>query len=121
MYAASASSHETKLVGPTIEQCCLAETRRRPISDRANDSDPLDVEIRERFGVHLVASHNTTRSRKATQDGRMLRRYLGRWKIERLFARLHNFRRVVIRWEYCPENYLGMVQLACATILLRHL
>ena len=44
-----------------------------------------------------------------------------RWKIERLFAWLHNFRRVVIRREYYPENFLGMVQLACAVILLRHL
>jgi hypothetical protein len=28
---------------------------------------------------------------------------------------------VVIRWEYYPENFLGMVQLACAIILLRYL
>ncbi|HXX13860.1 MAG TPA: transposase, partial [Candidatus Eremiobacteraceae bacterium] len=55
------------------------------------------------------------------QDGRVLRRYRRRWKIERLFAWLHNFRRVVIRWEYYPENFLAMVQLACAVILLRYL
>jgi transposase len=91
------------------------------IGDRAYDSDPLDARIGERFGVQLVAPHNPTRRRKATQDGRVLRRYRRRWKIERLFAWLHNFRRVVIRWEYYPENFLGMVQLACALILLRHL
>ena len=91
------------------------------IGDRAYDSDPLDARMRERFGVELVAPHTDRRSRKATQDGRVLRRYRRRWKIERLFAWLHNFRRVVIRWEYYPENFLGMVQLACAVILLRHL
>jgi transposase len=48
----------------------------------------------------------------ATQDGRRLRRYRRLRKIERLFAWLHNFRRIVIRWEYYPENFLGMVQLA---------
>jgi hypothetical protein len=37
------------------------------------------------------------------------------------FAWLHNFRRVVIRWEYHPENFLGMVQLACVLILLKYL
>jgi transposase len=42
---------------------------------------------------------------------------MNRWKV----AWLHNFRRTVIRWEYYPENFLGMVQLACAIILLRHL
>jgi transposase len=121
VHVASASPHETKLVESTIERRFLAETPERLIGDRAYDSDPLDAQIRERFGVRLVAPHHPTRSRKATQDGRMLRRYRRRWKIERLFAWLHNFRRVVIRWEYYPENFLGMVQLACAVILLRHL
>ncbi|MGA2300883.1 MAG: IS5 family transposase [Candidatus Acidiferrum sp.] len=121
VHVASASPHETKLVEPTLQRRFLAETPQRLIGDRAYDSDPLDVQIRERFGVQLVAPHNTTRSRKATQDGRVLRRYRRRWKIERLFAWLHNYRRVVIRWEYYPENFLGMVQLACAVILLRYL
>ena len=121
VHVASASPHETKLVGPTIEQRFLAETPERLIGDRAYDSDPLDVQIRERFGVQLVAPHRSTRSNAPTQDGRVLRRYRRRWKIERLFAWLHNFRRIVIRWEYYPENFLGMVQLACAVILLRHL
>jgi transposase len=40
-------------------------------------------------------------------------------KIERLFAWLHNCRRMVTRWERNVGNYLGMVQLACARILLR--
>ncbi len=105
----------------TAERCFLAETPERLIGDRAYDSDSLDAQIRERFGVQMIAPHTTRRSRKATQDGRVLRRYRRRWKIERLFAWLHNFRRVVIRWEYYPENFLGMVQLACAVILLRYL
>jgi transposase len=121
VHVASASPHETKLVGPTLEQRFVAQVPECMIGDRAYDSDPLDVQIRERFGVQLVAPHKSTRSKPATQDGRVLRRYRRRWKIERLFAWLHNFRRVVIRWEYYPENFLGMVQLACAVILLRHL
>jgi transposase len=57
--------------------------------------------------------------RAKTQDGRPLRRAKRRSKIERLFAWLHNCRRVVTRWERSVGNYLGMVQLACARILLR--
>jgi len=121
VHVASASPHETKLVEPTLQRRFLAETPERLIGDRAYDSDPLDVQICERFGVQLIAPHHPMRSRKATQDGRVLRRYRRRWKIERLFAWLHNFRRVVIRWEYYPENFLAMVQLACAVILLRYL
>ena len=97
VHVASASPHETKLVEPTLERRFLAEAAPRLIGDRAYDSDQLDARIRERFGVQLVAPHNDRRIRKATQDGRVLRRYRRRWKIERLFAWLHNFRRVVIR------------------------
>ena len=95
VHVASASPHETKFVGPTIERRFLAETPERLIGDRAYDSDPLDVQIRERFGVQLVAPHKAKRSKAPTQDGRVLRRYRRRWKIERLFAWLHDFRRVV--------------------------
>jgi transposase len=50
-----------------------------------------------------------------------LRRYRKRWKVERLFAWMHNFRRLVNRWEYLIENYLGMVHLPCLKMMLRHL
>jgi hypothetical protein len=40
---------------------------------------------------------------------------------QRLFAWLHWFRRLVIRWEYHAENFLGMVQLGCIKIMLRHI
>src|ERR1700694_3035611 len=121
VHVASASPHETKLVEPTLDQRFLAEPPERMIGDRAYDSDPLDQRILEQYGVQLIAPHKFVRVAAATQDGRALRRYRRRWKVERLFAWLHNFRRVVIRWEYYPENFLGMVQLACAVILLRHL
>ncbi len=41
--------------------------------------------------------------------------------MERFFAWLHNFRHLVVRYEYHAENFLGFLQLACAVILLRHL
>ena len=39
--------------------------------------------------------------------------------IERLFAWLQNFRRIVVRYEHYAENYLGFVKLSCLLILLR--
>jgi transposase len=89
------------------------------IGDCAYDSDRLDQLLRERYGIDLIAPHNPIRRKNLTQDGRPLRRYRKRWKIERLFAWLHNFRRLVTRWEYYAANFLGMVHLACAVILLR--
>ena len=69
--------------------------------------------------MELIAPHRSNRSRPRTQDGRPLRRYKRRWKIERLFAWLQNFRRLVVRYEYHAENFLAMVHLGCIVILLR--
>jgi len=55
------------------------------------------------------------------KDGRKPRRYKWRWKIERLFAWLGNFRRLVVRYERKVENYLGFARLGCIVILLRYL
>jgi len=105
-------------VEATLQQRFTTATPRLLIGDRAYDSDPLDQRLRQQYGIRMVAPH-TSRRRRKTQDGRELRRYCRRWKIERFFAWLHNFRRLVIRWEHHQENFLGMVQLACILILMR--
>jgi transposase len=91
----------------------------RLIGDNAYESDRLDAELARR-GVELIAPHRRTRTQR-TQDGRPLRRYQRRWKVERLFAWFQNFRRIVVRYERLAENFLGMLQLASCFILLRGL
>ena len=91
---------------------------QRLIGDRAYDADPLDDALAE-LGIELIAPHRRGRTKPRTQDGRPLRRYRRRWKIERLFAWLGNFRRLVVRYERHALNYLGFVQLGCILILLR--
>jgi transposase len=61
------------------------------------------------------------RRRSKTQDGRKLQRYRRCRKGERLFAWMHGFRRLITRWEYDIENFLGFAQIACLHLLLRHL
>ena len=119
--AASASPHETKLVEATIAQRFTRAKPKRMIGDRAYDSDPLDQRLRQKYRIRLIAPNKYNRRRKNTQDGRELRRCCRRWKIERLFAWLHNFRRLVSRWEYHEANFLRMLQLGCLAILVRHL
>jgi transposase len=89
------------------------------IGDRAYESNALDQRLRAERGIELIAPHLSTRRRK-TQDGRSLRRYKRRWKVERLFAWLQNYRRLVNRWEHHADNFLGFVHLGCICILLRH-
>ena len=91
----------------------------RLIGDKAYDSDPLDATLAEQYGIELIAPNRRNRSK--SQEGRKLRRSRRRWKVERLFAWLHNFRRLVTRWEYHIENFLGFLHLGCLKLLLSYL
>ncbi|MFC1878079.1 IS5 family transposase [Thermodesulfobacteriota bacterium] len=116
----SASPHEVKLVESTIKNRFISKLPGRIIGDKAHDSNPLDECLRKQFRTELIAPHKTNRKKPKTQDGRVLRRYRRRWKVERLFSWLHNFRRLVTSWEFNADNYLGMLQLGCNVILLRY-
>jgi len=121
VHVASASPHEVTLVEPTIAECFVVDEKpERLIGDKAYDSDPLDARLAADSGIELIAPHRLGwRKRPRTQDGRVLRRYKRRWKVERLFAWLQNFRRILVRYEYHADNFLGFVQLGCIVILLR--
>jgi transposase len=106
------------LVAATLDSRFLADLPERLIGDRAYDADPLDAALAE-LGIEMIAPHRRNRKRPKTQDGRPLRRYKRRWKVERLFAWLGNFRRLIVRYERHALNYLGLVHLGCILILLR--
>ena len=116
----SASPAEVKLVTVTLDERIVADVPERLIGDKAYDSDRLDEQLRQEYGTELIAPNRQNR-KVPSQDGRPLRRYVRRWKIERLFAWLFNFRRLVVRYEYHAKNFQGLVHLAAAVILLRHL
>ncbi|MDJ0722307.1 MAG: IS5 family transposase [Desulfobacterales bacterium] len=115
----SASPHEVRLVEDTVDSSFTPYAPDKIIGDKAYDSDKLDQSLAEERGIELIAPHKRNRKKPATQDGRKLRRYKRRWKVERLFAWLYNFRRLVVRWEYHADNFLGFLQLGCAMILFK--
>lgn len=116
----SASPAEVTLVEKTLDERIVAGVPERLIGDKAYDSDRLDECLMQNYGTELIAPNKINRL-LPTQDGRPLRRYRKRWKIERLFAWLFNFRRLVVRYEYHAENFQGFLHLAATVILLRYL
>jgi len=92
----SASPHEIK-VEATIDSSFTQYAPDRIIGDKAYDSDGLDQRLLDERGIEMIAPHKENRRKPAAQDGRKLRRYKRRWKVERLFAWLQNFRRFVVR------------------------
>lgn len=83
------------------------------IGDGAYDPDPPDVELRCQ-SIEMIALHWGKHRKLKAQDGRKLRRYERRWKIERLFAWLGNFRRLVVRHERKADNFLGFAHLGAS-------
>jgi transposase len=91
----------------------------RLVGDKAYDDDGLDRRCRRRR-VRVISPHRRNRVKAKTQDGRELRRYGRRWKIERVFAWMKNFRRLCLRWERKSINFLGFAKLAAIVILTRN-
>jgi transposase len=113
---ASASPAEVRLAGETVAANFVGALPERLIGDKAYDSELLDEEMAH-SGIEMIAPNRE--SRRKTQDGRPLRRYRRRWKVERLFAWLHNFRKIFVRYEFHAFNFEAMVQLASIVLLLR--
>ena len=122
---ASASPAEVKLAEETLETVNVPRNgrgrpRKRPlrlIADRGYDSDPLRKRLKE-LKIDLIVPHRNNRKKPKQQDGRKLRRYRKRWKIERTFSWLSNFRRLVVRYERLITVYRGFFHLACLMIVL---
>jgi transposase len=115
--AASASLGEASLPEPLLDQSLSPMEPARLIYDRTLDSDVHRERLRER-GIELVCPHRKNRTRAKKQDGRALRRFARRWKIERTNSWLHDFRRIVVRHEQSLLMFTGFAQLACLLIVL---
>lgn len=116
----SASPAECKLAKATVEQIPGWLRPDKLIGDKAYDSAPLAYELMAEFQIELIAPHRASRT-DGWQDGRKLRRYKRRWKVERFFSWLFNFRRLVVRWEHHATNFAGFLALASIIMLLRRL
>lgn len=116
---ASASPHETKLIESTLEASYAPAKVQRLIYDKAADSNALRQRMAD-LGIDLIAPENRSRKTRV-QDRRKLRRYRRRWKMERTFAWIATYRRLVVRYEHKLQVYSAFFHLACIMIVLRAL
>lgn len=111
---------DSVLTEQTLDVAFVPKLPPRLIADRAWDGRELQRRLKTERGIDLIAP-NKKNTRHYKTDGRKLRRYKRRWKVERLFAWLKRWRRISTRWERKAENFLGFVHLGCAVLLLRRL
>lgn len=116
-----ANRHDMKLVRQTIESIVVerpqptAEAPQGMCLDKGYDFDEVRSTLEE-FGF-------TAHIRARGEEARELREEAGkrarRWVVERTHSWLNRFRRLLIRWDKKPENYLGFLHFACALIAFR--
>ncbi|HEY2530234.1 MAG TPA: transposase [Xanthobacteraceae bacterium] len=98
-----------KTVHRRFQTWCRDEVLRRVLMDVANelrDRGALDEEDCFIDATFVI-------------DRRRLSRYMRRWLVERFFAWIQWQHRILVRWEYHAQNFLGFVQLACLIVLFR--
>ena len=116
-FITSAQHAEVSAVETLVEVRACEKKPERLIYDKAADADWLRESL-ERRDMELVCPHRANRRKPPLQDGRTLRRYKRRWKVERTISWLQNQRRLVTRYEYYPQLFEGFFHLACLMLLL---
>jgi transposase len=126
-YLDSASPSEVKLLGHMLSTVAVRRAKRRGrprkhpkrlIADRGYDSNVLRKALK-RHGIEPIIPARSNNERATDQDGRKLRRYKRRWIVERTFAWLGHFRRLIVRHERLIQIYSGFFHIACALLTLK--
>jgi len=117
---ASGSRHDIVLTDRTLDAAFVPRLPARVIGDKAWDSNEMQTRLARERNIELIAPKRAgSRPSRRHQDGRALRRYRRRWRVESLFALLKRMRRLAVRWERKADNFLGFLQLGCMLVLLR--
>ena len=116
-----ANRNDFKMVRETIQSVPVRRPGPTPDApqnmcmDKGYDYD----EVRDLLREFLFTAHIRARG----EEAKMLRKRAGfkarRWVVERTHSWMNRFRRILIRWEKKPENYLAMLHLALGIITWR--
>ena len=116
-----ANRHDMKLVRATVESLVVerpAPTEDHPQGmclDKGYDYDEVYAILQE-FGF-------TAHVRPRGEEAKAIKRESGfkarRWVVERAHSWMNRFRRLLIRWDKKPENYLAFLHFACGLIAFR--
>ena len=116
-----ANRHDMKLVRATIESLVVdrpeptAEAPQGMCLDQGYDYD----EVREILAEFGFTAHIKARGEEAKEIKQEAGKRARRWVVERSHSWLNRFRRILVRWDKKPENYLALLHFACALIAFR--
>ena len=116
-----ANRHDMKLVRPTLDS--LVVERPEPTEDAPHgmclDKGYDYDEVREILDEFGFTAHIKARGEEAHELKQEAGKRARRWVVERSHSWLNRFRRILVRWDKKPENYLAFLHFACALIAFR--
>lgn len=83
--------------------------------DKGYDFPQIDELVEEWGYMGHIARRGVDQSKRKRIPGYRARR----WVVERTHSWMNRFRRLLIRWDEKKENYVAMLQFACAWITWR--
>ena len=110
-----------KLTRDTVEELGIKRpepTAERPQGmclDKGYDYD----KVRDLLRAFGFTAHLRARGEEAKDCCEDASRKARRWVVERPHSWMNRFRRLLVRWEKKPENYLAFVHFACGLIAFR--
>lgn len=116
-----ANRHDMKMTRPTIESIVInrpvptAEQPQGMCLDKGYDYDEVrDILYEFGFTAHI---------RQRGEEAKAIKNEAGfkarRWVVERAHSWMNRFRRLLIRWDKKPANYLAFLHFACGLICFR--
>jgi putative transposase len=118
---AGANRNDFKLARATLESIPIA--RPEPTA-----ADPQGLCLDKGYDYRevrdlLTEFGYTAHIRARGEEAQALKREAGyrarRWVVERTHSWMNRFRRILIRWEKQPANYLALLHLVCAFLTYR--
>ncbi len=119
--ADGANRHDMKLVRATIENLIVdrpepsEEQKQHMCLDKGYDYD----EVRDTLAEFGFTAHIRSRGEEVQALKQDAQKRARRWVVERTHSWLNRFRRILIRWDKKPENYIAFLHFACALIAFR--
>ena len=104
--------HDTQGFGPLVRM--IADRIDALLADKGYDADAIREEL-ARADMEAVIPAKSNRRNPAPHDRT---KYRLRNRIERLFNKLKNWRRIATRYDKTADSYIGFVSLASALLWL---
>ena len=116
-----ANRHDMKLVRATVDSLPVPRPAPSPDQpqgmclDKGYDFD----EVRRTLDEFGFTAHIRSRGEEAKAIKREAGFKARRWVVERSHSWLNRFRRILVRWDKSPDNYIAFLHFACALTALR--